>query len=187
MENARDNACEEVQKILALLDVKLQASDVRIGQVEAAIGRYSGFFRDLRRPSRRASIRVVDLMATLDHLAIEPIAFFGEALGASDLTAQSTALKGTPPALVVRARERWELELPGSLGRSYLEELDSLRYEDPARAVRLAEEAVDFVVPEEIPWLLGVAGSAWRMAFHLDEAEHAVYAGLEIARHTGRQ
>jgi tetratricopeptide (TPR) repeat protein len=185
MENVRDNAHEEVQQILALLDLKLQGSEVRIGEVETAIGRYSGFFRDLRRPSRRGSIRVVDLMATLDHLAIEPPAFFAEALGSCSGVPQATTLRGAPPALVVRARERWELELPGSLGRSYLEELDSLRHRDPKRAVRLIEEAVDFVVPEDIPRLLGIAGSAWRLSFHLDEAEHAIQAGLEVARKAG--
>lgn len=183
-DHARNQAQEQVEEILALLDTKLQESDARIGAVETAIGRYSGFFRDLRRPSRRGSIRVIDLMATLDHLAIEPTTFFVEALGCESMP-QALTPKGTPPPLVVRARERADLELPGSLGKSYLEELDDLRYQNPERAIRLAEEAVDFVPPEEIPRLLGVAGSAWRLAFQLDAAEHAVVVGLEIAREQG--
>ena len=178
---SRDRAQHHVERLLELLDTKLQSSSQRIGDVELAIGRYSGFFRDLRRPSRRGSIRVVDLVATLDHLEIDPAIFFAEALE-SDLTVLPKTCGGKPPALVERARRRASEEGGGSLDAAYLSELDGLRYRDPERVLRLLEDAVDFMVPEAIPRLLGVAGSAWRMQLRLNEAEHAFVVGLEIAR-----
>ena len=180
----REEAHEEVQMVLAFLDEKLQSADARIGQIETAIGRYAGFFRDLRRPSRRGSIRVVDLMATLKRLNQDPAVFFAQALGKENLI-PTTPCAGTPPPLVERAHRRLVSRTPGSLDRPYLEELDTLRFRDPERVVRLAEDAVDFVVPEAVPFLLGVAGSAWRILIRLDEAEHALQAGLEIARDLG--
>lgn len=85
--------------------------------------------------------------------------------------------------MVAKAWERIRdgAEGPG-VGETFLDSLDDQRYSAPARAFQLAEGAVELVELDLLPRLLGIAGSALRLMLRLDEAEHAIHAGLRIYR-----
>lgn len=67
------------------------------------------------------------------------------------------------------------------MDRSYLEELDNLRFSDPERSAELAAEALPKVVPSDRPLCLGVYGSARRVLGDLPTARLAIEEGLRAA------
>jgi len=71
--------------------------------------------------------------------------------------------------------------ISGPLGELH----DQQRYQEPQEVVKLTEWAADHVELPLLPRLLGVAGSALRLLILLDEAEHTIHAGIEIAELQG--
>lgn len=71
------------------------------------------------------------------------------------------------------------------MGADFLETLDQRRYHEPAKVAELARWAVDHIELPLLPRLLGVTGSTWRLELKLDEAEHAIHAGIGMAEATG--
>jgi len=178
MEESRGR--QAVRRLHALLKERLLNADAgAVQRLETAIGKRPGWLRDRRRHN---AIETGQLLDVLDHLGLDPARIIRQAWGSS-----VDRPPGKPPAVVRLARDRLAegAQVGGQVGRSYLEKLDRLRYEDPRRAVELAELAVTLVEAELLPGLLGVAASAYRIRVELDLAEHAILAGLEIARARG--
>ncbi len=95
---------------------------------------------------------------------------------------------GEPPEVV---RKTWarlagkEDGAGGEVSGEELTKLEGMRYEDPKKLVRFAVEAVDRVELEDLPILLGMLGSAWRVLGRLRDAEHTIYAGWQISVRRG--
>ncbi len=120
----------------------------------------------------------------------------GCSISASRAAAATTA--GNSAAIVGLVRQRLAAVAAGGEERSLEEEiaavdstkllkrLDAERYKNPRRAVNLAVKVVDRVDVADLPTLLGVAGSAYRLwKVRLDEAQHCIHAGMEIAEEKG--
>ncbi len=122
-------------------------------------------------------------VAVCDFLGLDPARFLQEALdpkGGLGLHRPT----GEPPEIVKRAWARFHDDdgFSGTLGEDTLKTLDRMRYEEPQRAVDQATSLVRYSPRKLVPGLLGVAGSAWRLMVQLDEAEHAIYAALQMAQ-----
>ena len=63
----------------------------------------------------------------------------------------------------------------------FLEELDIVRFNDPEQVIERAESCLEELPLAGIPLLLGVVASAWRLLHRLDDAQHAICVGIEIA------
>lgn len=63
-----------------------------------------------------------------------------------------------------------------------LEAIDKLRHEDPASCLTASKRALKEVSWRELPWALGVYGSALRVEGHIPEAHRALAGGLKCAR-----
>jgi tetratricopeptide (TPR) repeat protein len=121
-------------------------------------------------------ITVQQLLTVLD-----PVRFLRRTLG-GESPLELDKPRGTPPEIVTKAWQRIHSGEEGKgIGETYLETLDQQRYQEPAKVVRLALWAMDHVELHLLPRLLGIAGSAWRRLLKLNEAEHALFAGFEIA------
>ena len=128
------------------------------------------------------TIALGELLFVLDHLGLEPAAFFRSVLGEEEDLALDRPV-GEAPTIVLRARERLAegREGPG-LGSAYLETLDGERYENAEEAAAQALWAVERIELSLLPRLLGVAGSTYRMQYLLGQAYHTLHAGLTLAR-----
>jgi len=120
--------------------------------------------------------------AILDHLGLDPIRFLRRNLG-RELDLGLDRPRGPAPEIVEKG---WDRVCSGAEGRgigeTYLETLDQQRYQEPEKVARLCLRAVDHVELSLLPRLLGIVGSTFRLLIRLDEAEHAMHAGIEIAR-----
>ncbi|MEE8526817.1 MAG: hypothetical protein V3T72_23020, partial [Thermoanaerobaculia bacterium] len=153
-----------------------------------------GYFKDQRRPGRRrVDLRV--LFRALDELAVEPAAFFADALGSVDM---QTVFRSEATALRRRMRKLPRLlELESERGLSEpeersaasrdagprsveLAELDAEAAQNPKRAVRRAHTLILRLPQRELPRLLGVAASAYRRLGHLDTAQVVLARALEM-------
>ena len=168
------------EQVLRALDRKLH--ERKYGTTAAmhrALGAGKNWWNQ-RKASREISAGQMFLV--LEHLGIDPARFVRDLRG----TPGGLALEqpqGEAPEVVRLAWERCTGGTPGDMGRGYLEELDRLRYRQPEEAVARATEVVRHVELEQLPLLLGVAGSAYRLwEIQLDAAQHAIQAGIEIAR-----
>lgn len=149
-----------------------------VGRLEKALGKHRGWLRQRR---WAGSIQLGHVVDSLEVLGLAPARFFRKALG-GEASEKLNPLRETPPAIVAKAWQRLAAGTPGDMGRGYLDELDRSRYEKPRLVAERAEELVEHVELEHLPLLLGVAGSSYRFwDMRLDEAEHAIRAGLEIA------
>lgn len=128
-----------------------------------------------------ADLSVSQLIAVLDHLGLDRIRFLREHLGRQD-GLELDRPRGPMPDLVRAVWERFRTgeEGPG-VGEKFLESLDQQRYDDPAGALQLAEGAVRLVEVTLLPKLLGVVGSALRLLLRLNDADHALQAGIRLA------
>jgi len=167
------------RRLLELLRNEVRAAGHgAIGRLEKRLGRRPGWLRERVRAGR---IELSLLFDALDALGIDALRFFRRALAREGEEGLDVPA-GEPPRIVALARRRKRFERGRRPGRPYLDELDRLRYRDPRRVVELAEGVVEHVAPELLPRLLGIAGSAYRILLELDHAEHAIVAGLELAR-----
>ncbi|MEM6453849.1 MAG: hypothetical protein AAF772_02020 [Acidobacteriota bacterium] len=126
-------------------------------------------------------ITIGQLLGVLGHLGLDPTKFVRRVLGDDD-GFELDRPPGAPPALVARAWARLRGGAEGGVGMGLLDTLDQERYEAPAEALDVARWAVDHVELALLPRLLGVAGAAWRRMIRLDEAAHAIRAGIEMAQ-----
>jgi len=166
-------------KLVQALDLEIRShGHGSIRAVDRATGHSEGWWQH-RAESK--DITVQQLFTVLDHLGLDPVRFLRRALGGGSRL-ELDKPRGTPPEIVTKAWERIHSGEEGcGVGETYLDTLDQRRYEEPAKVVELALWAMDHVELHLIPRLLGIAGSAWRRLLKLNEAEHALFAGFEIA------
>ena len=174
----------DAQKVLDQLREELRHWPKPISQVEGKLGKAPGYFRGRW---RAGSIPLDTLLETLAAIRENPVSFFSRALQQSlphelDLMPPRW---GDPPPIIARAFARLEAKTPATLERQHLESLDDLRYDDPERARRMAEDAIEFVDPVDLPLVLGIWASARRIQIRLEEGRYALRAGYEIARQQG--
>lgn len=155
-----------------------------IRAVDRALGYAEGWWQHR---AESGDITVHQLFAVLDHLGLDPARFVRKVLRAGTGFGLDRP-RGVPPEIVSRAWHRFRSGTDGrGVGARYLETLDEQRYQEPDEVVRLSRWAVDHVELELLPGLLGVAGSSFRLLLLLDEAEHAISAGIEIAELQGNR
>ena len=127
-------------------------------------------------------ITVKQLLQVLDCLGLDPVKFVRQIAGSDD-GLELDRPQGEVPDLVARAEHRFKKGEEGrGVGLRWIEMLDELRFEDPEKAVKSAQMHVDDVELELLPEFLGVVGSAWRLMFLLDQADHSVQLGIRIAQ-----
>ncbi len=133
-------------------------------------------------------INTAQLFAVFDFLKLDPVRFMREAVGQED-GLELHRPRGEAPEIVRRAWQRFHAgdDAFGSVKEDLLQSLDRMRYEHATKAARIAEEVVDYCPVELLPRLLGVTGSCWRLLARLDPAEHAIIAGLQIAKLQGNR
>lgn len=149
-----------------------------IRALERALGKRAGWWQHR---VEAGSMTMPQLLAVLDYLGFDAARFLSRARVKSAGLALGRP-RGEPPAVVTRALARYRTRKPGSgLGREYLDTLDEERFHRPEEAVRQATWALERVEPEMVPLCLGVLGSGWRLLMALDEAEHAICAGIGLA------
>jgi len=147
--------------------------------IDRAVGRGEGWWQ---RRVEAGDLSFHQLLIVLDHLGLNPVRFFRKTME-DQSGLELDRPRGEPPEIVRRARNRLRAggERKG-IGETYLDTLDQQRYEEPREVIKLTLWTVDHVELALLPQLLGVAGSAWRLLICLDEAEHAIHAGIEIAQ-----
>jgi tetratricopeptide (TPR) repeat protein len=173
----------DAQRLVEALDREIRRrGHGAIREVDRAAGYSEGWWQH-RAASGDIGLR--QLLKVLRHLGLHPAGFVRRVFGRGE-DPELDRPRGTPPEIVVKARERLRSGEEGSgVGQTYLDTLDERRYHEPQEVVRLTLWAVDHVELALLPKLLGVAGSALRLAMLLDEAEHAIHAGIEIAGERG--
>ncbi len=155
-----------------------------IRAVERAAGHGEGWWQHR---VESGNITIHQLLEVLEHLGLDAVGFVRRALGAEGAL-ELDRPRGKPPEIIGKAWDRARSGVEGSgVGAPFLDTLDQQRYRDPGEVVKLALWAVDHVELDLLPRLLGVTGSAWRLMILLDEATHAIHAGIEIAQERGDQ
>ena len=154
-----------------------------VQRVEDALAISRGSFRQWR---RRGRLEVQVLLAALRELGISPAWFWLEVLGSDfDPVQLAGQVVGSPKDPVVRAAlERSRSSARRSslpLSPERLRELDALRDEDPARAVREVKSALGKADPADLPRLLAIYGSALRARAEIDKALEALHHALRLA------
>lgn len=86
-----------------------------------------------------------------------------------------------PPQIIAKVRGRLDLPRKGSIQRSHLAALDSLRFRDPLKAAEGVERVIEFIDADDLPFALGIWASSQRRVFEFDQAIHALSEGLQIA------
>ncbi|MDY7092663.1 MAG: tetratricopeptide repeat protein [Acidobacteriota bacterium] len=149
-----------------------------ISAMERALGWSTGWWHGR---IRAGDVSTRHMLAILDFLGLDPVAFVRRQVGSSHGLELDRPL-GEAPEIVDRAWERFRSgeEGPG-VGATFLQSLDRKRYTDPAGTLSLAEGAVSMVELELLPQLLGVAGSSLRHLWRLEEAASIIHCGLELA------
>jgi tetratricopeptide (TPR) repeat protein len=169
----------DAERLVQALDQEIRSRGRgSICAMERAVGHSEGWWKHR---AESGNITAHQLLTVLDHLGLDPVGFLRRALGAEG-GLELDRPHGKPPEIVVKAWARVRSGDEGTgLGATFLDTLDKQRYQEPEEVVRLALWAVDHIELELLPHLLGVVGSAWRLMILLDEAEYAIYAGIEIA------
>ena len=173
----------DAERLVRTLDQEIRSRGRgAIRAVDRATGHSEGWWQHR---AESGNITVRQLLKVLDHLGLDPVGFVRRALGAEG-GLELDRPRGEPPEIVAKAWQRVRSGAEGSgVGATYLDTLDQQRYQQPGEVVKLTLWAVDHAELELLPHLLGVAGSAWRLLILLDEAEHAIHAGIEIAEQRG--
>jgi tetratricopeptide (TPR) repeat protein len=149
-----------------------------ISAMERALGWSTGWWHGR---IRAGDVSTNHMLAILDFLGLDPVAFVRRQVG-SPHGLELDRPQGEAPEIVKRAWERFRSGEEGTgVGETFLQSLDSMRYADPAGALALAEGSVAMVELELLPRLLGVVGSIFRMQLKMEEAQHAIHAGVEVA------
>ena len=150
-----------------------------IVRIAKAVGRSAGWWHSR---AETGALTLSQLIGILDELGLDPVKFLRDALGREDRLELDRPL-GEPPELVKRALERCAEGREGrGVGQKWIETLDELRLNDPAEVLRMSSWAVDHVERELLPRLLGAAGSSLIVMVRLQEAQHVLLAGIELAQ-----
>ena len=156
--------------LMAALTPRLLAVGVRA--VERRIGKPARFFKNLR---ARGTMKVRDLFATCYALGLDPVELMREVVEERD------TLKIRPPRIVSRAWKR--LDAPGSgLGAERLAELEDMLQTMPRQTRTALGKVVDQATCEELPELLGLYGTCYRVESDLDHALVVLDHACEMAR-----
>ncbi|MCB1058547.1 MAG: tetratricopeptide repeat protein [Acidobacteria bacterium] len=149
-----------------------------IRAMERALGMGRNWWQDRL---KGGDISLNQFIAVLDHLGLDRVSFLRQHLGKSG-GFELDRPTGPVPRVVQIALRRFEaLEEGPGLGEHFLETLDRQRYDDPAGALRLGEQSVELIELAQLPRLLAIIGSSFRLLLRLDEAEHVFHVGIEIA------
>jgi tetratricopeptide (TPR) repeat protein len=173
----------DARRLVRTLDQEIRSRGRgSIRAVDRAAGYREGWWQH-RAASGDIGLR--QLLEVLDHLGLHPVGFLRKALGTEgDLELDRP--RGLPPEIVAKALDRLNGgEERSGIGKTFLDTLDHRRYSEPREVAKLSAWAVDHAELALLPGLLGVAGSALRLLIQLDEAEHAIHAGIEIAEQQG--
>ncbi len=143
-----------------------------VGLVEERIGKPRRFFENVR---HRGTLRLKDFLATCATLELDPVELVKAAL--DDRIAPDVR----PPRIVTAAWKRLRDDGPG-LGEERMAELAAAVQAEPKKTrVALARE-LPSASREELPRLLGLYASAYRVESDLTRAELVLRQAREIAR-----
>ena len=170
-----------VRRIHQIVKARIREGGPGFGaRLAEELGVSEGWIRDRRSVG---SFETGYLFDVLDFIGLDPVRVIRQ-VAESDPTEILDPPPGKPTEVVHRAWMRLATEDgdgAGEVSAEELEKLEGMRYEDPEKCVRLALEAVERVAHEDLPRLLGLLGSAWRVLGKLRDAEHAIYASWQIA------
>ncbi len=181
------SAKEKARRCLEELRARGRASG-QMARAEVEAGVAEGYLRKAMYQNHGHGISLERFFTLLEGLNLSPRLFFSTAFADDDsgsLRELVDSPNEPPPTIVENALQFASRQAKGTLGRSYLLRLDDLRYDDPTKALHLAEDAIEFVSYEDLPLVLGVFASACRPLLRLDQARHSLRAGLEIAELLG--
>lgn|GEM_PF-3064427 len=131
---------------------------------------------------KAGDVSVGQMMGILDYLDLDAVRFLRQALHEDGLSLDLEKPKTAPSEIVLVALHRFQIkDRPGTLGASFLETLDSIRYERPHEALEKATWGVEHVDRALLARFLGVVASIFRHLSRLDDAEHALFAGINLA------
>ena len=156
--------------LMAALGPHLQAMGVRM--VERRIGKPARFFENLR---ARGTVKVRDLFATCYVLELDPVELMRETVEVRE------TLKIRPPRIVSRAWKQLDADGPG-LGAERLAEFEAELQERPRQTRVAIGKALDRATREELPQLLGLYGSCYRVESDIDRAGVVLGHAREMAR-----
>lgn len=155
-----------------------------MAKAEAFSGVAEGYLRKAMHPGHGHGISLERFFSLLEGLQVSPRDFFTAAL-ADDPAYHPQGLidppRGPGPAIIGRTRNRALSGSRGSIGETFLLDLDDMWFDKPEKAARLAEGAVEFTEIEHLPLLLGIFASACRSLLRLDCARHALREGIDLA------
>lgn len=168
------------KRIVGALHTFAKRQHGALTQAERAVAVVPGYVR------RRVDAGTIDLrklLGIVESLGGTPERFFRQVFPANlnDVRLYLDPLTGDPPAILEHARQRLASTRPASILRSYIANLDLLRYERPAHALSKSAEAIEHLAPEDIPFTLGVWASSQRLLLEFDSGLHAIALGLEVA------
>lgn len=149
--------------------------------LEKKLGVRSGWLRYKR---FRGTLELSHLLQILHLLDLDPATFFSEAFGENPAAYRLDQAKGKAPLLVRKVVQRFADKMPAKppgLQASDLRELDQQRRDSPKESLQGVASSLDRAAVDQLPMLLGIAGSAWRHMFQLDKARHALNSGLQMA------
>lgn len=136
----------------------------------------------IRRRKNAGTIDLTKMMAVLQALGEHPARFFRRVFPEGKAEAHVVDVPtGPEPEIVDRANDRIKSARPGSIPRLHLMELDTLRYDEPQKAADRTLAALEFVDTQDVSFALGIWASSQRMLMNIEDATHALLAGLKIA------
>ena len=160
-------------------------------QLTELIDRSPSYFDQIRRKDQRGGhITLADWIELSHAVGLDPVDALADIIrppGESTILPLKPA--GSPPSAVQAALRRFRSSPPRARSEPTADEfavltrIDRTRYDSPGKAIRQAENAIETIAVDLIPQLLGVLGSSYRMKIsYLDDAEHAIRAGLDLAK-----
>lgn len=154
-----------------------------LAAAEAQAGVRPGYLRKAQSASGNVMLR--KFLAICEAADIDPGDVFHEVFPKSDLDPDfGLPVPNIPLPKIAKQAQRRAGEAPQrpAPGADWLEWLDTLRYDDPRRALKTAEAAVNAVEPEHLTWLLGIWASACRPLCKHGEAFLVLREALRISR-----
>ena len=172
------------RKIVTLLDKEIRSRKRgTIAAINRLVGRGNAWWYQR---VRAGNLSVAQMMIILEFLGLNPVRFIRTALGSEDQL-ELDRPTGEPPEIVRQAWKRFRSEghFAETVGEDSLKTLDTMRYDEPEKAADQALSLVEYCPRSLLPRLLGVAGSAWRLLMQLDQAQHVIYAAIQMSRELG--
>ena len=152
--------------------LKPHLRSVGVGLVEERIGRPRRFFENVR---HRGTFRLTDFLATCAALDLDPVEL------AKDALSGRKAPSVRPPRIVTAAWSRLRDERPG-LGAERMADLEAAVQAAPVKTRPVLTRELSNASRRELPRLLGLYASSFRVESDLPRAELVLRQALEIAR-----